>query len=178
MLALKTGWYSTRPSRHWAGDAPAPPCRDKGTVSSVRALPQRKKQASSVHKVAMTLLGTSSSLSDPGAGGVHEKMLTCASCRPSMRLTAECRGTPHTLTYARDHLHCRSRAAGHLALHDRGGRPFDGFCIRAPQGADWTITPDLRRANARMDAVWLDVPERSHAREPPTENRRYTYDVA
>jgi hypothetical protein len=29
-----------------------------------------------------------------------------------------------------------------------------------------------------MDEVWLDFPELSHARAPPTENRRYMYDVA
>jgi hypothetical protein len=45
-------------------------------------------------------------------------------------------------------------------------RQFDGFSIQAPQGADWTITPDMRCANARMDEVWLDFPELSHAREP------------
>src|SRR5437867_4266577 len=37
----------------------------------------------------------------------------------SMRLTADCLGKPHTLTYASDYLHCRSRAEGHLSLHDR-----------------------------------------------------------
>jgi hypothetical protein len=121
---------------------------------------------------------TYTALSDLGAGGVHEKMLTFASFRPSMRLTVDCRGKPHTLTYASDHLHCRSRAEGPLALHDRGFRQCDGFFIRAPQGEDWTITPDMRSSNARMDEVWLDFPELSHARAPPTENRRYMYDVA
>src|SRR2546427_7761033 len=109
---------------------------------------------------------------------VSPKMLTLASFRPSMRLTADGRGKPHTLTYASDHLPCRSRAEGHLALHDRGFRQFDGCFIRAPQGEAWTITPDMRSANVRMDEVWLDFPELSHAREPLTDHRRYTYDVA
>src|SRR5437588_3069254 len=69
---------------------------------------------------------------------VSPKMLTLASFRPSMRLTADGRGKPHTLTYASDHLPCRSRAEGHLALHDRGFRQFDGCFIRAPQGEAWT----------------------------------------
>src|SRR5712691_1934524 len=42
----------------------------------------------------------------------------------------------------------------------------------------WTITPAMRSPNARMDEVWLAFPELSHAREPLTDNRRYTYDVA
>src|SRR5262249_35993239 len=126
----------------------------------------------------MTPSATYPGLSDPGSGGVHEKMLTFASFRPSMRRIANGRGTPHTLTSASAHLHCRRRAEGRLALHDRGCCPCDGFCIRAPQGAAWTITPDLRRANARMDEAWLDCPALSHARESPTEHRRDTYDVA
>ena len=28
----------------------------------------------------------------------------------------------------------------------------------------WTITPDIRSTNARMDSVWLDLPELPHSR--------------
>jgi hypothetical protein len=28
----------------------------------------------------------------------------------------------------------------------------------------WTITPDIRSTNARMDYVWLDLPELPHTR--------------
>jgi hypothetical protein len=28
----------------------------------------------------------------------------------------------------------------------------------------WTITPDIRSTNARMDYVWLDFPQLPHSR--------------
>ncbi len=28
----------------------------------------------------------------------------------------------------------------------------------------WTITPDIRSINARLDSVWLDLPELPHTR--------------
>src|SRR6266481_1281143 len=84
-------------------------------TSSEAALHQLNTLMSGLLK--QPLKKTQRGLSTPEAGGVHETRLTLASFRPSMRLTADCRGKPHTLTYASDHLHCRSRAEGYLALH-------------------------------------------------------------
>jgi peptide/nickel transport system substrate-binding protein len=49
--------------------------------------------------------------------------------------------------------------AGYLALHW-----YDLHHVRWNFVKGWTITPDIRSTNARMDYVWLDFPELSHSR--------------
>ena len=49
--------------------------------------------------------------------------------------------------------------AAYLVLHW-----FDLHHVRWDFVKGWTITPDIRSTNARMDFVWLDLPELPHAR--------------
>jgi peptide/nickel transport system substrate-binding protein len=49
--------------------------------------------------------------------------------------------------------------AAYLILHW-----FDLHHVRWDFVKGWTITPDIRSTNARMDYVWLDLPELAHAR--------------
>ena len=38
------------------------------------------------------------------------------------------------------------------------------YHVRWPFVKGWLLTPNIWRTNARMDNVWLDLPELSHAR--------------
>jgi peptide/nickel transport system substrate-binding protein len=49
--------------------------------------------------------------------------------------------------------------AAYLVLHW-----FEWHHVRWDFVKGWTITPDIRSTNARMDSVWLDFPELPHAR--------------
>ena len=49
--------------------------------------------------------------------------------------------------------------AAYLILHW-----FDLHHVRWDFVKGWTITPDIRSTNARMDSVWLDLPELPHTR--------------
>jgi peptide/nickel transport system substrate-binding protein len=49
--------------------------------------------------------------------------------------------------------------AGYLILHW-----FDLHHVRWNFVKGWTITPDIRSTNARMDSVWLDLPALPHSR--------------
>ena len=49
--------------------------------------------------------------------------------------------------------------AAYLILHW-----FDLHHVRWDFVKGWTITPDIRSTNARMDYVWLDLPELPHSR--------------